>query len=789
MSTLQLPVQGMTCASCSSRLERSLAEVKGVQSSTVNLASERAALTFDPDVVQPLALVEAVRQAGFQVPVQTVRLRLLGMTCASCAGRIETALRGLEGVASAQVNLASERATVAFTPGVLDVPALIEAVRRAGYDAERAPSTDEEQAVVAAQERRAQTRELAILLGSAVLTVPLVLPMVVGPFGLDGSLPGWVQLLLATPVQVVAGARFYRGAWAALRAGAANMDVLVALGTTAAFVLSVGLMATGSEHLYFESAAAILTFILLGKWLEARAKRGTTQAIRALMALRPEVARVEREGGVVEVPVEAVGSGEIVVIRPGERVPVDGVIEAGHSQLDESMLTGESLPVGRGEGDSLAGGAINGEGLLRVRATAVGEDSTLAGIIRLVERAQGSKAPVQRTVDKVAAVFVPVVLGIAALTFVGWWLAGAGLVGATVVAVSVLVIACPCALGLATPTALMVGTGAAARAGILIQDAEALENAHRLEVVVFDKTGTLTEGQPAVREVLAADADALLATVAGAQSGSEHPLGQAVIREAETRGLDVPALDSFVALTGRGLVATVDGQKWVVGSRRLMEEKGIETSEYEDRAVEHEGRGHTVMWAARGGVLQGAIAVGDPIRQGGAAALQRLRGLGIRPILLTGDNARTAAHVAAELGIDEVIAEVLPADKAAHIERLRGEGKVVAMVGDGVNDAPALAAADVGIAMSSGTDVAMHTAGITLMRSHPDLVVDAIAVSRATTRKIWQNLFWAFIYNVIGLPLAAGGLLTPMIAGGAMALSSVSVVSNALLLKRWRASR
>ncbi|MFK7930815.1 MAG: heavy metal translocating P-type ATPase [Myxococcota bacterium] len=789
MTTLTLPVTGMSCSGCSSRLERVLGEVHGVESSAVNLASELAYLDFDPNVVLPADLVRAVVDAGFAVPAASVRLHLIGMTCASCAGRVEAALRAAPGVATAQVNLASEVAMVAYTPGVVDVAGLVQTVRDAGYDAERAPTTDEERLQAQAVERRRHTVELAYLLGSAALTLPLVLPMFIAPLGVDLSLPGWVQAALATPVQLVAGARFYRGAWGAVRAGAANMDVLVALGTTAAFVLSVVLLFIGDGHLYFESAAAIITLILVGKYLESRAKRGTTAAVRALMALRPQVARVERGEQVVEVAVEAVGASEIVVIRPGERVPVDGVIIQGQSQLDESMLTGESLPVSREEGDDVTGGSINGDGLLRVRATRVGADSTLSGIVRMVEQAQGSKAPIQRTVDRVSAVFVPVVIGIAVLTLLGWWVAGAGWVASVITAVSVLVIACPCALGLATPTALMVGTGAGAKAGILIKDAQALERAHAVNVVVFDKTGTLTEGRPTVQQVLGDDADALIRVVAGAQSGSEHPLGHAVVREAAARGLKPMSLDAFVALPGRGLRATVQGRDLLIGSRRLMHEEGIDLHALEEGAVALESMGQSVMWAAEAGRVLGAIAVGDTIRDGSTRAVSRLKALGIEPILLTGDNARTAAFVARELGIERVISEVLPQDKADHIQTLHDQGQVVAMVGDGVNDAPALAAADVGFAMSSGTDVAMHTAGVTLMRPNPELVVDAISISRATTQKIWQNLFWAFIYNIIGLPLAAGGLLTPMIAGGAMALSSVSVVSNALLLKRWRPGR
>jgi Cu+-exporting ATPase len=732
-------------------------------------------------------------------PPQTARLAIGGMTCATCAQRIEKVLGRKAGVTTAQVNLATEVATVAYTPGAIDVPALVRAVEAAGYTAAPAPTDAASRAAAEAVEAVHARRDLAILLGAAALTVPLILPMVGHPLGFHWMLPGWVQLVLATPVQLVAGARFYRGAWGALRAGSANMDLLVALGTTAAFVLSLAMLASGGA-LYFESAAAVITLVRLGKYLEERAKRSTTRAIRALMELRPATARVLTNGREVEVPAEAVGRGRVVVVKPGERVPVDGTIVRGESQLDESMLTGESLPVGRGVGQPVVGGSLNGDGLLHVEATTVGAESTLSRIVALVEDAQAAKAPIQHLVDRVSAVFVPVVIGIAVVTFVGWWLVGGAPIEQAVVnAVSVLVIACPCALGLATPTALMVGTGAAARAGILIKDAVALERAHAVDVVVFDKTGTLTEGRPEVRDVLVAapkgegegSEDALLALAAAAQGGSEHPLAGAVIRAAAARGLRLGALDRFTALPGRGLEAFLAGRdgNLLIGSRRLMVEGGIDVSPLEARAAGAEAEGASVMWVAEGEQLLGAIVVADRIREGAAAAIARLVRMGIEPVLLTGDNRATAGVVARALGIPRVIAEVLPQDKAREVQALRAGGHVVAMVGDGVNDAPALAAADVGFAMPTGTDVAKHTAGVTLMRPDPGLVADAITISRATSRKIRQNLFWAFVYNVVGLPLAAFGFLTPVFAGAAMALSSVSVVTNALLLRRWRPGR
>ncbi|PKN58088.1 MAG: copper-translocating P-type ATPase [Deltaproteobacteria bacterium HGW-Deltaproteobacteria-14] len=643
-------------------------------------------------------------------------------------------------------------------------------------------------------------RDRLLLIGAAALTLPLLAPMVLGLLGVEAMLNGWVQLALATPVQVVAGARFYRGGWAALRAGSGNMDVLVALGTSAAFGLSLATLITDpTQHLWFEASAAVITLVLLGKHLESRAKRKTTDAIRALMALRPDTARVLRAGEEVEVPADAVRRGEVVVVRPGERLPVDGTVTRGASQVDESLLTGESMPVTKAVGDPVTGGAINGDGLLHVRATNVGSESLLARVVALVEGAQATKAPVQRLVDRVAAVFVPIVVGIALLTFFGWLVAGAPAQAALINAVSVLVIACPCALGLATPTALMVGTGVAARAGILIRDAEALERAHAVSVVVFDKTGTLTEGRPQVGAVVPAaggDEAELLALADAVQAGSEHPLGRAIVEAAAARGIARREATAFRASPGRGVTAAVGERTVFVGSRRYMDQLGVDRAALEARAVDLEGAGETAVWvAARTGEdpgetsLVGLIGIGDRPRATAREAVAGLKARGVTVVMLTGDNARTAQVVADAVGVDRVVAEVLPADKAREVARLREAGGVVAMVGDGVNDAPALAAADVGFAMATGTDVAMETAGVTLMRAEPTLVADAIAVSRATVRKIRQNLFWAFIYNVIGIPLAAAGLLSPVVAGAAMAASSVSVVTNALLLKRWRPTR
>ncbi|MFT4976164.1 MAG: Cu+-exporting ATPase [Myxococcota bacterium] len=783
---IRLPVEGMTCAACATRIERVLGRVEGVTASSVSLLTDEVTVTFDPASVGAAGLAEAVDRAGFTVPPETVRLEIVGMTCATCSGRVEAALRKQPGVLSAQVNLASEVATIAITPGSTDVGALQEAVVRAGYEARLAASSEAAREARVAAESARDRRELMILIGAALLSAPLLAPMLLMPFGVHWMLPGWVQLVFALPVQVVAGARFYRGAYGALRSGGANMDVLVSLGTSAAFALSLFELARGGP-LYFESAAVIITLVLAGKRMERRAKRSTTQAIEALTALRPERARVERGDGVVEVPADAVGRGEVVIVRPGERVPVDGDILSGESTLDESLLTGESLPVTRGPGDSVTGGSINGEGLLRLEATRVGADSALAHIISLVENAQAQKAPIQHQVDRIAAIFVPVVITVALVTLGGWLLAGASMEDAILSAVAVLVIACPCALGLATPTALMVGTGAAARAGILIQDVVAMERAHELDVVVFDKTGTLTLGQPRLRASAAFTGDeaSLLQLAASAQQGSEHPLARALLDAAAEQELSLRPLRDLQAVTGRGIRAQLDDTEVIIGSPDWLTSLGHDLSPHAADIAAEQASG-TVMLVAADGVLMGWLAVADPIRDSAIEAVRQLQAAGTRVVMLSGDNARTAEAVAKKIGITEVRAEVMPADKAAVIAGLRGEGLIVAMVGDGVNDAPALAEADVSIAMGSGADVAMHAAGITLMRSDPLLVVDAISISGATSAKIRQNLFWAFAYNVVGIPLAALGLLSPVVAGGAMAMSSVSVVSNALLLRRWR---
>jgi len=719
----------------------------------------------------------------------TFDLPISGMTCASCAGRVERALGKVPGVQSVSVNLANERAHVEVL-GQMDPGVLIAAVDKAGYTASLPQS---ETATDADQSQRLHRERWSLLL-AILLALPLVLPMLVEPFGLHWMLPAWVQFALATPVQFIFGARFYIAAWKAVRAGAGNMDLLVAIGTSAGYGLSIYEWLTAhpgmAPHLYFEASAVVIALVLLGKYLESRAKRQTASAIRALEALRPERAIRVIEGREEDVAINALKLNDRVLVKPGERFPVDGEVVEGQSHADEALISGESLPVPKQPGDKVTGGAINGEGRLLVRTLALGAESVLARIIRLVEDAQAAKAPIQKLVDKVSQVFVPAVLVLALVTLVGWWLYGASLETAIINAVAVLVIACPCALGLATPTAIMAGTGVAARHGILIKDAEALERAHEVSAVVFDKTGTLTSGAPKIAHLAAVDGnETLLLQQAGAlQRGSEHPLAKAVLDACNEQGLTVADVTASQSLTGRGIAGTLDGQPLALGNRRLLEDSGLNAGHLADSAKAWEAEGRTLSWLIEQGAqprVLGLFAFGDTLKPGALEAVEQLKAQHISSHLLTGDNRGSARVVAEALGIDDVHAEVLPADKAATVAELKKTG-VVAMVGDGINDAPALAAADIGIAMGGGTDVAMHAAGITLMRGDPRLVPAALEISRKTYAKIRQNLFWAFVYNLIGIPLAAFGLLNPVLAGAAMALSSVSVVSNALLLKTWK---
>ncbi len=741
---------------------------------------------------------------SLQQPRTTLDLSVGGMTCASCVMRVERALKNVPGVQDVSVNLATESARIVAAPGD-DIDLRVRrAVRAAGYEPRAAASAADEAAALS------PWHGFGPVAVGLLLSIPLMAPMVGSPFGQDWMLPPWVQLLLAAPVQFWLGARFYRAGWHAAKARTGNMDLLVALGTSAAFGLSLWLWwraAAGEHaghgempHLYFEASAVVITLVLLGKWLEARAKRQATSAIRALQQLRPEVAHlVGARGKESDVPLAEVMVGDHLVVRPGERVPADARVVEGQSEVDESMLTGEPLPVPKGPGDALTGGAVNGDGRMVIEVSAVGAESVLARIIRLVEDAQAAKAPIQRLVDKVAAVFVPVVLVIALVTLAGWLLAGAGIETALIHAVAVLVIACPCALGLATPVAVMAGTGVAAKHGILIKDARALEIAHRVDTVAFDKTGTLTLGRPVLTELLpvagAIEAeDELLAVAASLQGGSEHPLAKAVLAAAAQRNLQAPALSAMQAMPGRGVRGDVDGATWAIASLRWCRElDAMPEAADVDRL---QAKGATVSALLRfdeagAAHVQALLAFADEPKPQAAEAIRTLRARGLRVVMISGDNLRAAQAMAARLGIaaGDVRADVLPADKAAQVAALRKNGHVVAMVGDGANDAPALAAADVGIAMApsgGGTDVAMEAAGITLMRGDLALVAQAFELSGRTVSKIRQNLFWAFAYNVAGIPLAAFGLLSPVVAGAAMALSSVSVMANALLLRRWK---
>ncbi|TBU90944.1 heavy metal translocating P-type ATPase [Phytopseudomonas dryadis] len=787
-STFDLPISGMTCASCAGRVERALRAVPGVSAANVNLASERARIEAPADSLGKL--LAAVDGAGYQVPSEPLLLAIEGMTCASCVGRVERALGKQPGVLSVSVNLATEQAHLQIVAGLEHQP-LLEAVAAAGYSAS---PVDIQQPAGNAADQRLRRERWALGLALS-LAAPLVVPMLLAPFGVHWMLPAWLQFALATPVQFVLGARFYRAAWNALRAGAGNMDQLVAIGTSAGYGLSLYQWAITPPghmpHLYFEASAVIIALILLGKYLESRAKRQTTSAIRALQALRPDEAVRLHNGEEQRVAVSMLKLGDQVVVKPGERFPVDGQVLEGRSHADEALISGESLPLAKQPGDRVTAGAINGEGRLLIETTALGAETVLARIIRLVEDAQAAKAPIQKLVDRVSQVFVPAVLIIALLTLITWLGLGAGVETALLNAVAVLVIACPCALGLATPTAIMAGTGVAARHGILIKDAEALEIAHGVNVVAFDKTGTLTSGAPRIAHLHAVDddRDAALRLAGALQQGSEHPLAKAVLEACRSASIELPTVSASQALAGRGIAGRVEERQLALGNRRLLDDSALgEPAAMAAAARTWEAEGRTLSWLIETAPevrLLALFAFGDTLKEGAGEAIAQLSEQHIQSHLISGDNQGSAQAVATALGIDSVHAQVLPADKARIVGELKGSG-VVAMVGDGINDAPALAAADVGIAMGSGTDVAMQAAGITLMRGDPRLVPAALDIARRTYGKIRQNLFWAFIYNLVGIPLAAFGLLNPMLAGAAMALSSVSVVSNALLLKTWK---
>jgi len=816
-----MPVTGMTCANCAATVERTLKKTEGVKEASVNFASERAAVRFDPTQVREEKLLERVEEAGYGVATQRIELPITGMTCANCAATIERTLQSrVPGVVSATVNFATEKAVVQVVAGATGWRELARAIEDAGYGVVEAAPEEMEDAEAAA--RRAeivdQTRKFW---AGVAFALPLFVLSMLRDFGVLGAWAhahwvNWLMLALATPVQFYVGWDYYVGGWKSLKNASANMDVLVAMGSSVAYVYSIvvtvalllGTTAVG-EHVYFETAALIITLIKLGKLLEVKAKGETSAAIKELMGLQPKTARVIREGVEVDVPIEQVDVDDMVLVRPGERIPVDGVVAEGRSAVDESMLTGESMPVEKAPGDEVVGATINKEGALRFRATKVGAETALAQIVRLVQEAQGSKAPIQRVADQVSAIFVPVVIGLAVVTFLVWWLGvDVGFTPALIRLVAVLVIACPCALGLATPTAVMVGTGKGAKMGVLFRSAAALERAHKLQVVVVDKTGTVTKGEPAVREVLArvpaavsggAEEEAerwILRLAASAERRSEHPLAEAVVGEAEARGIALGQPDAFQAVPGRGVTATVEGYDLVIGTRRLLEEKGIALNGLLDEASRIESQARTPLWIAVDGEAVGLVAVADAVKEGSKEAVADLRRSGLRVVMLTGDNRHTAEAIAREVGIDEIRAEVLPEQKASVVKELQAGGELVAMVGDGVNDAPALVQADVGIAIGTGTDVAMEAADVTLMRGDLRSVPQALALSGATMRSIKQNLFWAFFYNTILIPVAAGVLypfaflpmmlrqLHPILAALAMAFSSVSVVGNSLRLRR-----
>lgn len=789
-----LKIGGMSCAACANRIEKGLTKLAGVDKAAVNLATEKATITYDPAQTGLKEIFAKVEALGFQIIKEKVDFKISGMSCAACAGRIEKGLKGLPGVYSAAVNLAAEKATIEYNPAEITISQMQEKVSKLGFEAHNIADTG-------AIDREKQAREDEIgrqrfrLILSAALSFPLLWAMVLHFFGIMGPIGHvlrnpYFQLVLATPVQFVAGWQFYRGAYMALRNGSANMDVLVALGTSAAYFFSIANVLSGVPDLYFETSAILITLILLGKLLEATAKGRTSEAIKALMGLQAKTARVIRDGAEIDVPIEAVLVDDTIIVRPGEKVPVDGVIIEGTSTVDESMLTGESIPVDKKAGDEVVGATINKFGTFKFKATKVGKDTALAQIVRIVEEAQGSKAPIQRFADVVSGYFVPTIVIIAVLTFLAWFFVfdPGNFSRALINFTAVLVIACPCALGLATPTSIMVGTGKGAENGILIKGAEHLENAHRLTTIVLDKTGTITKGEPSVTDIVPLSGvtySELLQLAVRAEKNSEHPLAQAIVKYGREQGVPVIDPDTFAAIPGHGVEVTIDGQKVLVGTRKLMWENAVavETALSEIERLEKQGK--TVMLLAINNQMAGLLAVADTVKENSAAAIAELKKLNIDVWLITGDNERTARAIAEQVGIANVMAEVLPEHKAEKVETLKREGKVVAMVGDGINDAPALAAADVGFAIGTGTDVAIEAADITLMRGDLRGIVAAIKLSRATMRNIKQNLFWALIYNSLGIPFAAAGFLSPVIAGGAMAFSSVSVVMNALRLKRF----
>lgn len=795
LENVTLSITGMTCAACATRIEKNIAKVPGVQKANVNLATEKASVTYDPTKASVEDLITKIKKTGYGVQEEKVKLNIFGMTCAACATRIEKALNKVEGVTSASVNLATEKASVEFIPGETNIDQIINAVKKVGYDAKIIGEADGDYER-SAREKAYKTQGMKFIIG-ALLSIPFLIQMI-SDFTMEYAGGGffhmnpWIQFLLATPVQFYVGGHYYRDAYNAVRGGSANMAVLVVLGTSAAFFYSliVTILGTG-QFLYFEAAAIVMTLIVLGKLLETRAKGQTSEAIKALMGLQAKTARVIRDGDEIDIPIEDVQMGDIIFVRAGEKIPVDGEIIEGSTSVDESMLTGESMPVGKKAGDTVIGATVNKHGSFKFKATKVGKDTALSQIIKLVEEAQGSKAPIQHLADKISGIFVPIVILIALVTFALTYFI-AGFTPALVSTIAVLVIACPCALGLATPTAVMVGTGKGAENGVLIKGAEHLQNSQRVTTVVLDKTGTITKGEPDVTDIVTYGdytEDELLRLAASAEKGSEHPLGEAIVNRAKNRGMELHEGKYFNAIPGHGIQVEINNQLVMIGNKKLMLKNGIEMNIALSQMEKLEGEGKTAMLMAIEDKLVGMIAVADTVKETSEEAIKRLKKMGIEVIMITGDNQLTAEAIAKQVGVDRVLAEVLPEDKSAEVENLKKNGKIVAMVGDGINDAPALAAADVGIAIGTGTDVAMEAADITLMRGDLMGIVDTFSLSKATMRKIHQNLFWAFAYNIVLIPVAAFGLLNPILAGGAMAFSSVSVVGNTLFLRKWKPVR
>lgn len=787
-SKINIDITGMTCSACSARVEKSLNKKDGVENAVVNLLANKATIQYDPEKINPKDLVQVIEKTGYGVPPEKVTLLIAGMTCAACSTRVEKALNKMEGVTKAYVNLSNNKAVVEFPSGTITTDEIVNTIVKAGYKAEVEIDRDLD------REKELREKEIKSLknsfIFSAILSIPLFLAMFFHMAGQMNILTnGWFQLLLATPVQFIIGYRFYKGAYNALRGGGANMDVLVSMGTSAAYFFSVYNLLIGVHEYYFEASAVIITLIVLGKTFEAVAKGKTSEAIKKLMGLQPKTARVIKDGEEVDTPIEHLQIGDIILVRPGERVPVDGIIVEGNSSLDESMITGESIPIDKTIDDTVIGATINKFGAFKFKATKIGKDTVLSQIIKLVEDAQGSKAPVQRLADKISGVFVPIVVAIAAVTFLGFYFIGGNFNTGLINAVAVLVIACPCALGLATPTAIMVGTGKGAENGILIKSGEHLERAHKMDTIIFDKTGTITKGQPEVTEIISFSdfsQEEILRIAASVEKTSEHPLGQSIVKKGEKELLTLSEPESFMAIPGKGLQAKFEGKEILIGNRKLMQENNIDIEEREDELMKLQNDGKTAMLIAIDGQLSGIIAVADQIKETSIRAIKELQEMGLEVYMITGDNEGTAKAIAKQVGIVNILADVLPENKAAKVEELKAKGKHVGMVGDGINDAPALAAADVGFAIGTGTDVAMEAADITLMRGDLNGVVTAIRLSHKTMKTIKQNLFWAFFYNTIGIPFAAFGFLNPMVAGAAMAFSSVSVVSNSLRLKKFR---